>query len=390
MRAAISELEQLRASGALPSFEFVSMNGMEMRYPFEAYVTLWERISGKTIGPDQAADRLEAYFTKDQSTTSMRDEAKPKGKKSVIVLLDEIDYLVTKNQSVLYNFFDWPTHHQDRRLIVLGVSNTLNLVEQLHTRVQSRIGGRRCIFKAYDADQIQKIVRSKLVQASPGYTVFDDDAITFVSKKTASLSGDIRRAFQICRTAAEHVLREETAREQDASVDPHNNAPNHSHRRPVVTIRDAVKVSRESFSSATAQAITRCTSMEALLLVTLAALSKSTGREYGGFDMDEILVKMQALAQSLGDARYLPTPSVSECLGLVARLAEGHLVSTMSTTMSSTRGAVGTVAPSLAMRSGGGPWPLVSLTVDDLSVLLALKKSPHQPLAQKYLGLKGL
>jgi origin recognition complex subunit 1 len=380
----------------VPSFEFVSMNGMEMRYPFEAYVTLWEKISGKTMGPDQAADRLEAYFTKDQYTMSggktkaPDKQAKSKGKKSFIVLLDEIDYLVTKNQSVLYNFFDWPTHHQDRQLIVLGVSNTLNLVEQLHTRVQSRIGGRRCIFKAYDAEQIQKIVRSKLLQASPGYTVFDDDAITFVSKKTASLSGDIRRAFQICRTAAEHVLREETTpAAASVSIDPTRDASAalHPRRSPVVTIRDAVKVSRESFSSATAQAMTRCTAMEALLLVTLAALSKSTGREYGGFDMDEILVKMQALAHGLGDRRYLPPPSVGECLGLVARLAEGNLVSTtMTTTLTTTRGSSGTTV------TGGGssPWPLVSLAVDELSVLLALKKSTHQPLALKYLGLKGL
>lgn len=340
------------------------MNGMEMRFPFEAYVHLWEKISGKAMGPDQAADRLEAYFTKDQSLAAREAIS---CSKSVVVLLDEIDYLVTKNQSVLYNFFDWPTHNQDRRLIVLGVSNTLNLAEQLHTRVQSRIGGRRCIFKAYDADQIQKILRSKLLQASPGYTVFDEDAIKFVSKKTASLSGDIRRAFQICRTAAEHVMREQSDSPKD----------------PIVTIRDAVKVSRESFYSAKSQAITRCTAFEALLLVTLASLSKSTGREFGGFDLEEVLVKMDALANGLGDLRYLPTPTLGECLGLVARLAEGNIVSTVTPKTTSL-----TYRASLA--GCGGPWPLVSLTVDDLSVLLALKKSPHQALAQKYLGLKGL
>jgi origin recognition complex subunit 1 len=365
VRAAISELEHLRAKGKVPPFEFVFLNGMEMRFPFEAYVHLWERISGKSIGPDQAADRLESYFTKDDSAATREAISTAT---SVVVLLDEIDYLVTKNQSVLYNFFDWPTHNQDRRLIVLGVSNTLNLAEQLHTRVQSRIGGRRCIFKAYDAEQIQEILQSKLLQASPGYTVFDQDAIKFVSKKTASLSGDIRRAFQICRTSAEYVMREHASR---VATDP------------VVSIRDAVKVSRESFHSAKSQAIVRCTAFEALLLVTLASLSKSTGREFGGFDLEEILVKMEALANGLGDVRYLPTPNLGECLGLVSRLAEGDIVSTMTPKSTS-------LTYRASSAGSGGPWPLVSLTVDDLSVLLALKKSPHHALAQKYLGLKGL
>lgn len=361
----MSELQQLRARDQVPSFDFVAMNAMEMKYPFEAYVQLWEKISGQATSPEVAASRLEAYFTKQQLPAGVANT----DARSVVVLLDEIDYLVTKNQSVLYNFFDWPTHNQQRRLIVLGVSNTLNLVEQLHTRVQSRIGSRRCIFRAYDAQQIETILRSKLFQACPGRTVFDDDAIVFVSKKTASLSGDIRRAFQICRTAAEYVLRE------------HAQVPDEE-RGPLVMIRDAVKVSRESFHSAKSQAITRCTVFEALLLVSLASLSKSTGREFGGFDMEEILVKMESLANGLGNPRYLPSPTLAETMDVVARLAESNLVSAETQESTSL-----TFRASLA--GSGGPWPLVSLVVDDLSVLLALKKSPHNALAQKFLGLGG-
>ena len=36
-----------------------------------------------------------------------------------MVLVDELDFLVTRKQSVLYNLFDWPTRRH-ARLIVIG------------------------------------------------------------------------------------------------------------------------------------------------------------------------------------------------------------------------------------------------------------------------------
>ena len=54
-------------------------------------------------------------------------------------MVDELDVLVTKNQQVLYNLFDWPTR-AGVPLVVLGISNTMNLVEQMMARVQSRLG----------------------------------------------------------------------------------------------------------------------------------------------------------------------------------------------------------------------------------------------------------
>jgi hypothetical protein len=96
--------------------------------------------------------------------------------------------------------------------------------------------------------------------------------------------------------------------------------------------------------------------------------------------MEEILVKMEALANGLGDSSYLPAPMLSEAREVVSRLGESNIVGLQTPQLTSL-----TYRASLA--GSGGPWPLVSLTVDDLSVLLALKKSPHKALAQKYLGL---
>lgn len=61
---------------------------------------------------------------------------------------------------------------------------------------------------------------------------------------------------------------------------------------------------------------------EALLLVSLAALCRATGREVGGFDIKDILAKMEALANAAGDSQYIPSPSFEETIRLLTRLGE--------------------------------------------------------------------
>jgi len=57
----------------------------------------------------------------------------------VVLLLDELDYLVTKTQSVIYNIFEWATSAH-AALVVIGISNTMDLPERLLPRVHSRLG----------------------------------------------------------------------------------------------------------------------------------------------------------------------------------------------------------------------------------------------------------
>jgi len=58
-----------------------------------------------------------------------------------VVLMDELDQLMTTKQDVVYNFFNWPTL-VNSKLIVLAVANTMDLPERVMTgRVRSRLGG---------------------------------------------------------------------------------------------------------------------------------------------------------------------------------------------------------------------------------------------------------
>merc|ERR1719495_454100 len=116
-----------------------------------------------------------------------------------IFLVDELDMLCNRKQSVLYNIFDWPSKPQGK-LIVIAIANTMDLPERVMiNRVSSRLGLTRQVFQPYTHTQLQTIVASRL----EGLTIFHADAIQLVARKVASLSGDARRALDICRRATE-------------------------------------------------------------------------------------------------------------------------------------------------------------------------------------------
>ena len=116
-----------------------------------------------------------------------------------IFLVDELDMLCNRKQSVLYNIFDWPSKPEGK-LIIIAIANTMDLPERVMMgRVSSRLGLTRQTFQPYTHAQLQTIVASRL----EGLEVFQQDAVQLVARKVASLSGDARRALDICRRAAE-------------------------------------------------------------------------------------------------------------------------------------------------------------------------------------------
>ena len=371
---------------------------MEMQYPFDAYVRLWEAISEfkEKRTPGVAAAMLERHFVGSSSKKSSASNEASR-RPVTVVLLDEIDYLVTNKQSVLYNFFEWPrrsaTNTSGARLVVIGISNTINLPERLKPAVQSRLGRERCVFKAYNVEETCNILKARLIGSDGARnvsSVFDADALTFAARKTAVMSGDIRKAFQICKAAAESVLSkmEEDAGSSQSSTVPSSRRAGGAGSAPtsapkIVRIPDIQRAARDMFNSIINRAVSTATSFEALLIVSVASLQKHTGREKGGFDVQEILTKMKGVAESLGERQYLPPPSFSELLGILNRLGEARVI-----TLQTPKGLHASYHAALG--GGGGAWPLVSLRMEDYEVEAALRDTPHNALAQKHLAEGGL
>lgn len=58
---------------------------------------------------------------------------------SSVVLMDELDQLLTAKQDIVYNFFNWPTL-RGSQLFVIAIANRMDLPQHLAAKVKSRLG----------------------------------------------------------------------------------------------------------------------------------------------------------------------------------------------------------------------------------------------------------
>ena len=78
-----------------------------------------------------------------------------------VILIDELDGLLTKRQTLLYNLFDWPCHYNSK-LLVVAIANTMDLPERMNPKISSRIGNNRLVYEPYNLNQILAIFKSRL------------------------------------------------------------------------------------------------------------------------------------------------------------------------------------------------------------------------------------
>lgn len=245
----VRDLQVQVDEGYLPSFVYVEVNAMKLTTPYHIYSILLNALTGDTLPPGRACLALDHYFgvirgvgtankksgagaevpaenaTSTSSVTmsavgapsdakkqteagnSLFAKTKRRGRPrnettmyrpksddpAVLCVVDEFDYCVTKDQSVLYNLFEWPTR-PGCKLIVVGIANTMDLPERLLPRVASRLGFNRIVFPTYTATQIEEIMQSRLKDTN----VFDPFCFSLIAKRIAMVSGDLRHALEIC------------------------------------------------------------------------------------------------------------------------------------------------------------------------------------------------
>ncbi|ETS86807.1 hypothetical protein PFICI_00635 [Pestalotiopsis fici W106-1] len=273
VREVVSRLDDAVRSDELDDFIFVEINGMKITDPHQSYSLLWEALRGQRVSPSQALDLLEREF----------NHPSPR-RVPCVVLMDELDQLVTKNQSVMYNFFNWPGLRHSR-LIVLAVANTMDLPERtLSNKISSRLGLTRITFPGYNHEQLMKIIQSRL-EGVPG-NIVESDAVQFASRKVAAVSGDARRALDICRRAVElaeaEVRGEGTAEEPSTpskrAKDKENSVKDQKKgTKGRVTIATVKRAIHEATSSPLQQYLRALPYASKLVLAALSVRNQRTG-----------------------------------------------------------------------------------------------------------------
>nr|XP_016503225.1 PREDICTED: cell division control protein 6 homolog B-like isoform X1 [Nicotiana tabacum]XP_016503227.1 PREDICTED: cell division control protein 6 homolog B-like isoform X1 [Nicotiana tabacum]XP_016503228.1 PREDICTED: cell division control protein 6 homolog B-like isoform X1 [Nicotiana tabacum] len=143
------------------------------------------------------------------------------GRKMMLIIVDEMDYLITKDRTVLHDLFMLTTFPFSR-FILIGIANAIDLADRFLPKLQSLnynpfhverniISDTWCCtfldkpavitYRAYSKDQIISILQQRL-EAFP-YTVFQPQALELCARKVASTSGDMGKALSVCRSAIE-------------------------------------------------------------------------------------------------------------------------------------------------------------------------------------------
>lgn len=100
---------------------------------------------------------------------------------SRLLVLDEIDQLDSKRQSVLYTIFEWPAL-ANSRIVLIGIANALDLTERTLPRLQARCSLRPSTlhFAPYTKEQIINIFTTVLANEDRG-NVFSPVALQMLA-----------------------------------------------------------------------------------------------------------------------------------------------------------------------------------------------------------------
>ncbi|KAG7200515.1 hypothetical protein KM043_001079 [Ampulex compressa] len=275
-------LKRSVVKGQLDSFDYVDINGMKLSEPRQSYVQILKQLTGQNATWEQAYDALDKRFCKNNS-------------KMTLLLVDELDLLCTKRQDVVYNLLDWPTK-ASAQLVVITIANTMDLPERvLMGRVTSRLGLTRLTFQPYNHKQLQEIVHTRLKE----FNAFRSEAIQLVARKIAAVSGDARRALDICRRSTEIVEQRQAE---------------------IVTIQDVNQAISEMIAMPKVQAIKHCSKMEQVFLEAVCAECERTGIEEVYFK--NVYKQLEALCSFEG----IKIPTITEVLAVCGRLGASRLL----------------------------------------------------------------
>ncbi|KAL5263018.1 hypothetical protein ACHWQZ_G008433 [Mnemiopsis leidyi] len=234
-------------------------------------------------------------------------------RKMIVMLLDEVDQLETSSNSVLYTLFEWPAL-PNSRLILIGIANALDLTDRQLPRLKAQVSCQPELihFAPYNKEQIVSIIQHRLQQVPDG--VMDPGAIQFCARKISVITGDIRKALDICRRAIELV---EMKGQEGGKV----------------TIPYISKVVQEVYGGQIQNQLSGKTSESTLPLqqqLLLCSVAIGTNKKHGAKSDTITAAKLHSTLTKVCADRSLQCPDFSEFVDLISMLESRGLVSVKS------------------------------------------------------------
>lgn len=303
VHSVIKSLQSKVQQGELNSFNFFEINGMKVTEPSQTFILFWEYISQSQnqarqsrCSAREALKNLENYFNTPSSD-----------RETCVLLVDELDQLLTRKQEVIYNFFNWPNQPHSK-LIVIAVANKMDLPEtELNGKIRSRLGSNRIQFKPYTHSQLMEILEMRLEDLKD--TIFVKDAIQWVSRKISSLTGDVRKALDLCRGTLERVEKENEVRQANGE-EPR-----------LIQVKDVIDTYEQMIASGVSRFIKELSPHQSMMLLSISKAIKVAG--IPEVELGDVISRHIRLSNSLG---FHPEPSHEELISVLSSLENMKLI----------------------------------------------------------------
>ncbi|VYS53914.1 unnamed protein product [Arabidopsis thaliana] len=159
-------------------------------------------IFSKILGNYESGKKANGSFSPLQQLQRLFSQKQQQSRsKMMLIIADEMDYLITRDRGVLHELFMLTTLPFSR-CILIGVANAIDLADRFLPKLKSLNCKPLVVtFRAYSKDQILRILQERLV-ALP-FVAFQSNALEICARKVSAASGDMRKALCVCRSALE-------------------------------------------------------------------------------------------------------------------------------------------------------------------------------------------
>lgn len=201
------------------------INCMSLKTSSDLYGLLLESLCDERVLEGDEVKTLQGMFAPRKKTQTI-----------YIVTLDEIDHILSLDLEILYKLFEWSLQ-KSSHLVLLGIANALDLTDRFLPRLKARnLKPQLLPFLPYSATQIKSVITTRLKSLvtadspTPDYVPFlHPAAIDLCSRKVSSQTGDLRKAFDICRRAID-VIEAETRQKHEQALNEQSSQSSPSKR----------------------------------------------------------------------------------------------------------------------------------------------------------------